>query len=278
MPEKVITLYCFFDELLKALGHQDDAQARLSTAEVMTIAALATQFFTGNQQAALDFLISHGYIKPFSKSRFNRRLHALPESLWQLALYVLALMHQRSNPERVHLVDTFPVPVCRNIAQARWYIRIKRCKIYQGKDFHGYCASKKEYFFGLKVSLIVTQAGEPVEMLLVPGSTADITALRSMDLNLPEHSTLFGDSGFLDIPFERALREEAELNLVVPRRKNMKEQLDGCLEFICRFCRKRVETTFSQLSERLARSVHAVTPRGFELKVFLTVLTFSILG
>lgn len=58
----------------------------------------------------------------------------------------------------------------------------------------------------------------------------------------------------------------------------MKEQLDGCLEFLCRLRRERVETTFSQLRERLARSIHAVTPRGFELKVFLTVLSFSILG
>jgi len=271
VPEKIITLYCFFDELLKAIGHKDAAQAKLSTAEIMTIAAVAAEFFTGNQQAALDFLSSHGYIRPFSKSRFNRRLHALPETLWQMALCVLAQIHQQTNRENIHIVDTFPVPVCRNI-------RIKRCKIYQGKDFHGYCASKKEYFYGLKVCLIVTDSGQPVEMLLVPGGIADIVALRSMDLNLPEQSTLLGDTGFLDLSFETSLREEAQLNLVVPRRKNMKEQLDGCLEFLCRFCRKRVETTFSQLAERLARSIHAVTPRGFELKVFLTVLAFSILG
>ncbi len=133
--------------------------------------------------------------------------------------------------------------------------------------------------------MIVTEAGEPVELLLVPGSTADITALRSMDLNVPEGSTLFGDSGChvracanLDTEFERALGEEAGLNLVVPRRSNMKDQLDGCLGFICGVRRKRVETTFSPLTERLARSVHAVTPRGFELKILLTVLAFSIVG
>ena len=271
MPQKIITLYCFFDELLKALEHKDDAQAQLSTAEIMTIAAVAAEFFTGNQQKALDFLTSHGYIRPFSKSRFNRRLHALPETLWQLALYVLAQIHQKTNPERLHIVDTFPVTICRNI-------RIKRCKIYHEEAFRGYCSSKKEYFYGLKVCLIVTQCGEPVEMLLVPGATADITALRSMDLNLPPQSTILGDTGFLDTPFETALREEAGLNLVVPRRKNMKQQLDGCWEYIYGVRRKRVETSFSLLAERLARSIHAVTPRGFELKVFLTVLVFSILG
>jgi hypothetical protein len=267
----MITIYCFFDELLKALDHRDDPQAKLSTAEIMTIATVAAEFYTGNQQKALDFLTSHGYIPPFSKSRFNRRLHRIPETLWQLALLVLAQIHQRTNPERVHIVDTFPVPACHNI-------RIRRCKLYRGETFRGYCASKKQYYFGLKVSVIVTEAGEPVEMLLVPASTADISALRSMDLNLPEGSTLFGDTGFLDIGFEMALREEAGLNLVVPRRSNMKEQLDGCLEYVCCLSRKRVETTFSQLTERLARSIHAVTARGFELKVLLTVLAFSLVG
>jgi hypothetical protein len=269
MPEKIITIYCFFDELLKAVGYRDDTQVQLTTAEIMTIATVAAELFTGNHQKALDLLTSHGYVKPFSKSRFNRRLHRIPESLWQLALYVMGQIHQQANPERLHIVDTFPLPVCRNI-------RIKRCHIYRDEAFRGYCASKKEYYFGLKVCVIVTEAGAPVELLLNPASTADVVALRSMDLNLPEESTLIGDTGFLDRELECALREEAGITLVVPRRKNMKDQLDGCLQYICNFHRKRVETTFSLLAERLARSVHAVTKRGFELKAFLTVLAVAI--
>lgn len=272
MPDKIISIYYFFDELLKAVNHQDNPQAQLSTAEVMTVAVVAAEFFVGNQQAALDFLSSHGYVKPFSKSRFNRRLHQIPETLWQFAVSVLAQVHQQSNPENLHIVDTLPVPVCRNI-------RIKRCKIYRDEGAHrGFCASKKEYFFGLKVCLIVTETGQPVEFCLVPGSWADIKALRSMHLNLPEGSTVFGDGGFLDLAFETAARQEAGLELVVPRRRNMTQQLEGCLAFVCRRVRKRVETTFSQLTERMARSIHAVTPRGFELKTCLTILAFSLVG
>ena len=271
MPEKIITIYCFFDELLKALGHKDDPQSLLSNAEIMTIATVAAEFFVGNQQASLSFLISHGYIKSFSKSRFTRRLQALPESLWQSALWVMAQVHQRTNSDNFHIVDTFPVPVCCNI-------RISRCKIYSDKSYRGWCESKKEYFFGLRVCLVVTEEGNPVEMQLSSGSTADIVSLRSMELNLPEGATLFGDSGFLDRLFESALAEEGGIRLVVPRRKNMKEQLEGCLSYICKIVRKRVETTFSLLTERLARSIHAVTPAGFERKIMLTVLAFSILN
>lgn len=284
MPETIITLYCFFDELLQALNHRDDPQAKVSTAEVMTIAAVAAEFFTGNQQLALTFLVSHGYLKPFSKSRFNRRLHAIPETLWQFALYALAQVKQKTRETQIEstqingeatqtfLVDTFPVPVCRNI-------RIKRCKIYHNAAFRGYTASKKEYFYGLKVCLIVTDKGSPVELIFVPGSTNDGEALRSMPLNLPDNSVLIGDKGFLDIPFEEMLKRDGNIHLLVPRRKNMKpeKQLDDLVQWVSGGLRKKVETTFSQLSERLARSIHAVTPRGFELKVFLTVLTYTIL-
>ena len=58
----------------------------------------------------------------------------------------------------------------------------------------------------------------------------------------------------------------------------MKDQLPGWLEYMRVHYRQRVETTFSQIMDRLARSIHAVTVRGFELKVFLTILAFSILG
>lgn len=272
MPDKIISIYCFFDELLKAMNCRDDKQARISIAEIMTVAVVAAEFFVGNQQAALEMLTSHGYIKPLSKSRFNRRLHQIPEILWQTASYVLGQAHQQTNPNNTFIVDTFPVPVCRNI-------RIKRCKIYKDTKAHrGWCASKKEYVYGLKVCMIVTEAGQPVEMLLVPGAVADVRALKNMDLNLPKGSTLFGDSGFLDIAFETALKDEAGIDLTVPRRKNMKEQLDACTAYVCRTVRKQVETTFSQLTERMARSIHAVTPRGFELKIMLTNLAFSING
>lgn len=271
MSEQIITLYCFFDELLRALNYQDDPQVKLSTAEVMTVALVGAEFFTGNQQKALHFLVSHGYLPAFSASRFNRRLHRVPEALWQLALATLAQVHQQANPHQEHIVDTLPVPVCHNI-------RIKRCKIYQEEAYRGYCASKKQYYFGLKVCLVTTEAGKPVEVLLAPGSTADVVALRSMELALPQGSTLWADTGFLDLLFEQDLHEFAQINLVVPRRKNMKQQLDRCLEYVCKTKRKQVETTFSLLSNRFARSIHAVTARGFELKVCLSILAFSLFG
>ena len=91
MDDTIITTYYLCDEFLKAVGHRDDPQVRLSTAEVMTTALAAAAFFGGNIEASRSFLEEYGYIpKTISKSRFNRRLHAIDSSLWQILFDLLA--------------------------------------------------------------------------------------------------------------------------------------------------------------------------------------------
>jgi hypothetical protein len=114
-------------------------------------------------------------------------------------------------------------------------------------------------------------------MNFVPASVADIDSLRSMEINLPEGSTLYGDTGFLDRLFEKVLQETSGIDLVVPRRKNMKDQLEGCVAYLYSLHRQRVETTFSELTAKFSRRIHCVTARGFEIKVFLAILAFAVL-
>lgn len=122
----------------------------------------------------------------------------------------------------------------------------------------------------------MTTSGLPVEVMLAPGSEADISAFKRLPLQLPARSHIFADAGYLD-DHERALLEEAgDLGLVAARRANCKEQLPPWVSYISKRERKRVETVFSQIVSAFGRTIHAVTPRGFELKVFLTVLAFAL--
>jgi len=116
MDDTIITTYYLCDEFLKAVGHRDDPQVRLSTAEVMTTALAAAAFFGGNIEASRSFLDEYGYIpKAISKSRFNRRLHAIDSSLWQQLFDLLAEVFKRCHPEQTYVVDSLPVAVCDNI-------------------------------------------------------------------------------------------------------------------------------------------------------------------
>ena len=71
---------------------------------------------------------------------------------------------QRHAPECAYVVNSLPVPVCDNI-------RLRRCWLYplnepSANGFRGYVPSKRRYFYGLRVHLMVTGAGEPVEFAL----------------------------------------------------------------------------------------------------------------
>ena len=124
MDDTIITTYYLCDEFLKAVGHHHDQQVRLSTAEVMSVALLAAAFFGGNVEASRSFLDEYGYIeRAISKSRFNRRLHAIDSSLWQQLFDLLAEVFKQNNPDQSYVVDSLPVAVCDNI-------RIRRSKLY----------------------------------------------------------------------------------------------------------------------------------------------------
>jgi hypothetical protein len=209
-----------------------------------------------------------------SKGCFNRRLHEVPEVVWQALFGLLADVHKENNKNQHYAVDSMPAAVCDNY-------RICRSRLYptkkHGQAFRGYIACKKRFFYGLRVHLVMTTSGLPVEVMLAPGSEADISAFRRRPLDLPPDTCIFADAGYLD-QHEEALLADADLHLVAQRRKNSKQPLAPWIAYIARQERKRIETVFSQIASAFGRTIHAVTPRGFELKVFLTVLAYSILA
>jgi hypothetical protein len=123
MDDTIITIYCLCDDFLKALLHRDDPQqARLSTAEVMTIPLVASTFFAGNIDKTRRFLYEYGYMKKMvSKSHLNRRLHRIEPALWRVLFEMLAeVFIKRNAPDQTYALDSLAVPACDNI-------RIRRC-------------------------------------------------------------------------------------------------------------------------------------------------------
>ncbi len=273
MDDTITTIYCLCDEFLKAWGHRHDPQARLSTAEVMTVPLVAAAFFGGNVERSRRFLHEYGYVPAaISKSRFNRRLHAIEPELWRGLFSMLAGLFKRRNAQGAYAVDSLPVAACDNI-------RIRRCRLYppeeHGGAFRGYIASKRRYFYGLRVHLVVTEAGEPVEFSLAAGSEADVSVFKDLELDLPEGSIVCADKAYTDYDYEDLL-EEAGLHLKAQRKKNSKRPMPMWEEFLGKPIRQYIETVFSGLTNLFARKIHAVTPRGFELKIVWFLLAFAI--
>src|SRR5215211_7920632 len=222
MDDTITTIYCLCEEFLKAIGHRDDLQVGMSTAEVMTVPLVAATFFGANIDKTRLFLHEYGYVKKMlGKSRLNRRIHAIEPTLWRVLFELLAqTFKKRNEPNQTYTVDSLPVPVCDNI-------RIRRCRIYPleeqaaGHDddddddstpeektsFRGYIASKRRYFYGLRVHLVVSGAGEPVEFSLAAGSEADVAIFKELELDLPEGSIICADKAYTDYDYEDLLEE-----------------------------------------------------------------------
>jgi hypothetical protein len=271
MDDKIIAIFCLCDDLLKAMHHQEDRQCQMNDAEIMTTAFIASLFFRGNHESARAMLQQHGYITHMvSQSRFSRRLHRIKE-IFIIFFNLLAQTWKTLNTEAIYVIDSLPIAVGDNM-------RIRRSKIYSKEDFRGYQASKKRYFYGLKVHLMVTQDGQPVECFLTPGGFGDVDALKSYAYELPDGAIIYADKAYNDYEIEDLLKEVEHIQLLPMRKKNSKRAVSPSISFVQSYHRKRVETAGSLIAQLLPKSIHAVTSQGFELKVVLFVIASSLHG
>jgi len=268
MDLQIILVYCLCADLLIAMHHAEDPQCTMSDAEVMTTAIVAALYFGGKYERARELLQEQGYIRNMvSKSQFSRRLHRL-DHLFVALFQLLGESFKELNEESVYIIDSAPVAVCDNI-------RIRRNKIYGDEAHRGYQASKKRYFYGVKIHLLVTKDHQPVEFFLTPGSFSDTAALTQFDFDLPAGAQVFADKAYTDYLVEDLL-DEAGIHLAPDRKKNSKRPMPPWLRFFLRQYRNQVETAGSLIERLLPKSIHAVTAKGFELKVILFVLASSI--
>jgi Transposase DDE domain len=266
---QITAIYSLCEDVLKTLHHSEDPQCRISDAEVMTTAIVAALYFGGDLERARKLVGQPTYIpRMLSKSRFNRRLHAVAGLLIYL-FQVLGEVFKQLNASSVYIIDSFPLPACDNI-------RIPRSKLYGEEYYRGYTASKRRYFYGVKLYLLVTAQGEPVEMFLAPGSTADVSTLPGFDFDLPHGSTVYSDSAFTLYYLEEVLREAAGIDLSPLRKKNSKRPVPAYIVYLQGRGRKMVETARSLIARLLPKSIHAVTSKSFELKLMLVGLAYSI--
>ena len=268
MDTNIVLIYCLCDDLLKWQHHRDDPQCVVSDAEVMTIAIVAAMYFGGNQCLAWLLLSEQGYIKrTIGRSRFCRRLDRVKHQFLTL-FNVLGDIAKAQNGENIYIIDSLPIAICDNY-------RIRRCKLYHDEAYRGYQASKKRYFYGLKIHLVVTKAGQPVEFLLSPGAFNDAATLDQFDFDLPPNAWIVGDKAY-NVYLVEDVMAECDLFLMPLRKENSKRPREGWMQYLLSTYRKRVETAGSQIERLLPKHIHAVTKNGFELKAMLFVLASSI--
>lgn len=267
--DKIIGIYCIIDDILKGIGHKEDERRKVSDSEIITTALVSALYFGGHLDNARSFMKMTKMVpKMLDKSRFNRRLHSVSElafsMFWQLGNELKSMAGASE-----YVIDSFPVAVCDNI-------RIGRCKLLQGEQWRGKQSSMRRYFYGVKVQVMINARGIPVEFGFVPGCESDVQALQKLPMTVAPESKIYGDSAYTNYQAEDDMKEAEFIDLMICRKSNSKRPDEPWVKFIKNYMRKGIETTFSQIKALFLRKIHAVTFKGFLIKLVMFILAFML--
>ncbi len=241
MCHSTLAIYCFIDDFLKASRHREDCCVEVSDAEVITIALTAMLHFGGNFEKSRLLLHELGLIRRLlSRSRFSRRVNRLSDLIYRLfhqSGTVLKDLHWESR----YLLDSFPIAICDNT-------RIGRCRLVKDELYRGKMASKRRYFYGVRLQLLATSSGIPIEFSILPGACSDLQGLAELALDLPDKAELFVDAGYNFYEWEDYLRDSQQMRLQVPRKVNSKRAQEPWLEIYKSLMRKYIETTIGEIT------------------------------
>jgi hypothetical protein len=260
----IITAFVVIDTLMERLGHRSDVRAKVPDSEILTIAVVAAKYVGSHHERAVQIMHGCGYLSGrISVSRFNRRLHQLAD--WMV--WIPDVLGEMFTTGDVFIIDSLPAPVCRRA-------RARRCRKVRGREFCGYCAAKREKFFGWRVHLVCRPDGVPVRVQMLPAGMHDLTPVHELAYGLPAGARLLGDKAYNSAADAASILAETGVRLVPVRRANMRPHAWFMDDIELRAHRRGIEMTNGQQStgEDGRRTLDGRRQCRFELKVHATLI------
>ena len=132
------------------------------------------------------------------------------------------------------------------------------------------------YFYGVKVQVLTNQDGVPVEFGFVTGSEVNVNALKKLPLAVAPESNIFANAAYTDYGVEDAMAETESIRLLIQRKSKSKRKDEPYMAYLKEHMRKDIETIFSGIKAVFLRKVHAVTFKGFLMKIVLFIMAYAI--
>lgn len=241
-------------------------KAKMSDAEIISI-QLLIECLGKTQNSGYLYLKANypNLVNYVERSRFNR----LVSSLFTITQTIRKKMTRNENCE-VKIVDSFPL-IVNKFGRAYFGKRLREHSSY------GYCASKKEFYYGMKVHVITDLYGNPIDYLLTKANVDDRDALYELSDIVYIH-TVFGDKGYVGKVSEE-LKNEKNINLYALKKGNSKNPLSKPFRNMISKLRRRIESTFNQLIEHFnIEWVRANSMLGLSAMLEIKFLCFNILA
>jgi hypothetical protein len=99
---------------------------------------------------------------------------------------------------------------------------------------------------------------------------------KAFRCDVPAGSHIYADKAYHAYRMEDVWLEASQIQLYPMRKKHSKRPLPPYIASVQHDSRQRIEPVGSLIERMLPKTIHAVTAEGFELKVFLFVLAYSI--
>lgn len=248
IEEFIIAVFCCVDDLLEEITQGQPLRTKgfapaLADSEVLTMEIVAEYQGIDTDQAIWKYFRCHWrawFPGLSSRCAFVRQA----ANLWQYK----ALVQQRlaaklgALVDSVHLVDGIPIPLC-------GFSRAPRCRSFQGDAAYGYCAAKKQTYYGFHGHLIISVTGVITGLSLTPANGSEREALWDMVQTI--HGLLIGDKGYLSTSLQQEL-QQVGIQLETALRSNMRETLPPARVKLLMRTRRLIETVIGQLVGRFS--------------------------
>jgi hypothetical protein len=164
---------------------------------------------------------------------YTRFVEFFPSALVPLCVYLHTSLGACTG---VSFVDSTKLAVCHNR-------RIRQHRVFRGLAARG--KTSVDWFFGFKLHMVFNDCGELLTFRLTPGNVDDRAPVPQFAKQL--FGKLFGDKGYLSQPLQEQLQRLFGVELITPRRKNMKQVEQPLLDKLLLRKRAIVETIIDQL-------------------------------
>lgn len=239
--------------------------AKMTDPEIITV-QLLIEYLGKTQNDGYKFLLDNypNLVNYVERSRFNRLVSNL--------FFVIKEIRKntpKNQKAEWKIIDSFPITV-NKFGRAHFGKRLRDISSY------GYCASKKEKYYGMKAHVIVDLNGNPIDYLLTKANIDDRDATYEL-AETNEIEKLIGDKGYVGTISED-LKIENNIELYALKRNNSKTPLPKKFRNLISALRRRIESTFNQLIEHFdIERVRANSKLGFFASIESKFLCFNLL-
>lgn len=219
-------------------------KAIMSDSEIITLSLIGELLSIDSEKFWFSFCtrnLNDLFPEFCTRTRFHRTrksLYKVMEQICQEITYFLSYDNQQ-----YRIIDSMSVPVC-EFGRAHFH------KAFKPEAAYGRCTSKKEIYYGFKFHALTTFDGYLTDFILTPANVDNRAAVWDLTHSLSPVS-IIGDKGYIGDKFASELKSQREINLITIKRKKAANQFSKEFRQLLFKTRRRIETTFSQLSSQM---------------------------